>query len=464
MLIPLGVELIFYQTHLWRVFAISFCVMGFFGSAMILANRPSGKISLGMREAFLMTSLSWIILSIFSGAPFFLAQSLNLSFVDATFEAVSALTTTGSTIIRHLDSVSPSILLWRSMLQWFGGIGIIVMAMIIFPALRIGGMQLFRSEFSDRSEKILPRVSQIATAILTAYILFTVLCAILLCWAGMSFFDGVCHAMCTVSTGGFSTKDASVGFYNNPLIEFIIIVFMIIGGSTLVLYVRLWNGDFKAIRQDQQLHVYLLVLVVTSLMACLWQCWENNIPFWTSLRHASFACVSSITSSGFVSQDYGKWGHFPVMFFFILSFIGGCTGSTAGGIKIFRFQVLFSLTRAHLLQLRRPHGVYVPLYQNQKIEQSVAFSVFAFMTLYTLCLVIVAFILSAFGLDFMTSLTGAAASLSNVGPGLGDLIGPHTSFASLAYSPKIVMMAAMILGRLELLTILVLFMPSFWRN
>ncbi len=464
MIVPLGVDLFIYETKLWPVFAVSLCVSGFFGSAMILANRPSGKISLGMREAFLMTSLSWVILSVFSGAPFFLCQSLPLSFVDATFEAVSALTTTGSTVMNHLDQTPNSILLWRAMLQWFGGIGIIVMAMIIFPTLRIGGMQLFRSEFSDRSEKILPRVSQIAAAILTAYAMFTLACCVLLCWAGMPVFDSICHAMCTVSTGGFSTKDASIGFYNNPLIEFIIMVFMIIGGSTLILYVRLWNGDTKAVRKDHQLHAYLLVLLVASAMASLWQCLENNVPFWTSVRQGTFACVSSITSCGFVGQDYGKWGHFPIMFFFILSFIGGCTGSTSGGIKIFRFQVLFSLTRAHLLQLRRPHGVYVPLYQDQKISQSVAFSVFAFLTLYALCLVAISFILSALGLDFMTSLTGAASALSNVGPGLGDLIGPHTSFSGLSYGPKLVMMGAMILGRLELLTILVLFMPSFWRN
>jgi trk system potassium uptake protein TrkH len=464
MAVPLMAELFVYQTPLWRVFAVSLCVSGFFGSTMILANRPSVKINLGMREAFLMTSLSWVILSIFSGVPLFLSQPLGLSFIDATFEAVSALTTTGSTVMRNLDNTSNSILLWRAMLQWFGGIGIIVMAMIIFPTLRIGGMQLFRSEFSDRSEKILPRVSQIATAIVTAYAFFTVACGLLLCWAGMPVFDAICHAMCTVSTGGFSTKDSSIGFYNNPLIEFIIIIFMIIGGSTLILYVRLWNGDAKALRKDHQLHAYLLVLFVASVFACLWQFFENNLPFWTSVRQGLFACVSCVTSCGFVSDDYGKWGHFPIMFFFILSFIGGCTGSTSGGIKIFRFQVLFSLTRSHLLQLRRPHGVYVPLYQNQKISQSVAFSVFAFLTLYALCLVLIAFILSAFGLDFMTSLTGAASSLSNVGPGLGELIGPHTSFSALNAGPKIVLMGAMILGRLELLTILVLFMPSFWRN
>lgn len=463
MVVPLFAELLIYKTKLWAGFAMSIFICGFFGTALTLANRPDGKISLGMREAFLMTSLSWVVLSVFAGLPFYYSN-LELSFTNACFESVSSLTTTGATVIDNLDNASKGILLWRALLQWLGGTGIIVMAMTIFPTLRIGGMQLFRSEFSDRSEKILPRVSQIATAILVAYTFFTIACAILLYWAGMPTFDSICHAMGTVSTGGLSTRDASIGAYNNPIIEIITIAFMILGGSTLILYVRLWNGDTKAIRRDSQLKAYLGVILFASLVISMWHWGINKIDFLTSLRQGTFATVSIITSTGFVIADYSKWGNFPVMIFFILSLIGGCTGSTAGGIKIFRFQVLFALTRTHLLQLRRPHGVYVPLYQDQKISDSIAFSVFTFITLYCFCLIALACFLSAMGLDFITSLSSAASAIGNVGPGLGDLVGPHTSFSKLAEGPKLVMMLGMIIGRLELLTVLVLFMPSFWRD
>ena len=463
MFIPLFAELFIYQTSAWVGFLVSIFICGFFGSALALANRPRDKIVLGMREAFLITALSWVVLSLFAGLPFYNAN-LKFSFINAWFESVSSLTTTGATIIKNLEDIPHGLLLWRALLQWLGGTGIVVMAMTIFPTLRIGGMQLFRSEFSDRSEKILPRVSQIVTGILVIYIFFTLACGILLYWAGMSAFDAICHAMSTVSTGGLSTKNASIGFYQNPLMEIIIMIFMILGGSTLILYVRLWNGDLKALRRDSQLKAYLGILLMASLIVTLCHWMGSRLDFMTSLRHGFFSTISVVTTTGFVTDDYGRWGSFYPMFFFILGLIGGCTGSTTGGIKIFRFQVLFALTKSHLLQLRRPHGVYVPIYQDHKISDSIAFSVFTFITLYSFCLVVLALTLSGLGLDFITSLSGAAACVSNVGLGLGNLIGPHTSFYKLGDGPKIVMMAGMILGRLELLTILVLFVPSFWRD
>ncbi len=463
MFIPFFVELAFYSTDTWTSFLVSIFICGFFGSVLALSSRPQGKIVLEMREAFLMTALSWVVLSLFAGLPFY-NSNLKFGFINAWFESVSSLTTTGATIIKDLDKIPRSLLLWRALLQWLGGTGIVVMAMTIFPTLRIGGMQLFRSEFSDRSEKILPRVSQIVSGILIVYTLLTAVCGVLLYWAGMPVFDAVCHAMATVSTGGLSTQNASIGFYDNPIIEMIIMVFMVMGGTTLILYVRLWNGDTKALRHDSQLRVYLGILLVASGIVTLYHWLGGRVDFLSSLRHGFFSTISIATTTGFVTEDYGRWGTFYPVFFFMLGLIGGCTGSTTGGIKIFRFQVLFALTRSHLLQLRRPHGVYVPLYQDYKISDAIAFSVFTFITLYCFCLVIVALALSSFGLDFITSLSGAAACISNVGPGLGEIIGPHTSFYKLADGPKILMMAGMILGRLELLTILVLFVPSFWRD
>ncbi len=462
MCIPLFVDAFIYGTRDWYSFLMGMCVTGFFGSAMALANRPEGKIQLGTREAFIMTTLIWIMMCLFAALPIYWSR-LNISFIDSCFEAVSALTTTGSTVLVGLDRMPKGLLLWRSILQWLGGVGIVVMAMTIFPALRIGGMQLFRSEFSDRSEKILPRVSQIASAILFTYVFFSVICFLMLLLAGMSTFDAICHAMTSISTGGLSTHDASIAAFNSPLIEAILCFFMFIGGSALILYVRLWNGDWKAIR-DSQLRVYAGFTLCSIIVLTFWYYCTQNQPFLTSFRYCSFSVISVITSTGYTLSDYSLWGSFASLLFFMLSFSGGCTGSTTGGIKIFRFQVLYQLAKSHLHQLRRPYGVYVPMYQNHKITEAVAFSVFTFLVLYCVSLAVISSALSAMGLDFLTSLSGAAASLGNVGPGLGSIVGPGTTFASINSGSKAIMMFGMILGRLELLTVLVLFMPSFWRD
>jgi trk system potassium uptake protein TrkH len=355
-------------------------------------------------------------------------------------------------------------LLWRALLQWLGGTGIIVMAMTILPILRIGGMQLFRNEFSDRSEKILPRVSQIASAILSIYFLFTLICTILLHLAGMKWFDAICHAMGTVSTGGLSTKDLSVGAFHSLSIELILIVFMLIGGTTFILFVKLWHRNFKAVWHDSQLRAYLGIIGIATLLSTVWLMIHQDFDFLSGLRHSIFAVVSVITSTGYTTEDYNLWGSFPLVLFFVLSLIGGCTGSTAGGIKIFRFQVLFAVALSHMRQLRRSHGVYLPTYQSQKISENISTSVFTFITLYAFCLIMLAGGLSVCGLDFITSLSGAASALGNLGTGLGPLIGPNGTMASLDIAPKCLLMVGMILGRLELLAILILFMPSFWKD
>ncbi len=463
MLIPLSLELFLYRTNGWHGFAISAFVTGLVGTLLVLSNRSEEKKKLGVREAFLLTAGSWVATSFFAGLPFFWS-SLSLGFLNSWFESVSALTTTGSTVLGHLDNVSKGILLWRSLLQWLGGTGIIVMAMTILPVLRIGGMQLFRNEFSDRSEKILPRVSQIASAILSIYFVFTLTCAILLHLAGMKWFDAICHAMGTVSTGGLSTKDLSIGAFRSFPIELILMIFMIIGGTTFILFIKLWHHNFKDVWRDSQLRVYLSIIGIASLLGAFWLTLYKDMDFLNSLRHSSFAVISVITSTGYATEDYITWGPFPLVLFFLLSIIGGCTGSTSGGIKVFRFQVLVAVALSHMRQLRRPHGIYVPSYQSQKISENVATSVLTFITLYAFCLIVLTGGLSICGLDFIASLSGAASSLGNLGPGLTSLIGPHSSFADLESGTKCILMFGMILGRLELLAILVLFMPSFWKD
>ncbi|MBM3633279.1 MAG: TrkH family potassium uptake protein [Alphaproteobacteria bacterium] len=463
MLIPLSVELLIYHTSGWRGFAISSFLTGLVGTLLVLSNRSEGKTELRVREAFLLTTVSWIATSLFAGLPFFWS-SLSINFLDSWFESVSALTTTGSTVLAHLNKVPRGILLWRALLQWLGGTGIIVMAMTILPILRIGGMQLFRNEFSDRSEKILPRLSQIASAILSIYFVFTFTCAIFLHLAGMEWFDAICHAMCTVSTGGLSTQDLSIGAYRSLSIELILMAFMIMGGMTFILFVKLWHRNFKAVWKDSQLRVYLSIIGIGSLLGALWLNLHQEINFWRSLRYSAFAVISVITSTGYATEDYTLWGSFPLVLFFLLSLVGGCTGSTSGGIKIFRFQVLIAVALSHMRQLRRPHGIYVPLYQSQKISENIAMSVFTFITLYAFCLILLTGGLSICGLDFVTSLTGAAAALGNLGPGLTPMIAPLASFADLDIGSKCILMFGMILGRLELLAILILFMPSFWKD
>lgn len=463
MLIPLSLELFIYRTGEWRGFAISAFITGLMGTLLVLSNRAEGRKELRVREAFLLTAASWVSTSFFAGIPFFWS-SLSLGFLDCWFESVSSLTTTGTTVLAHLDKVPKGILLWRALLQWLGGTGIIVMAMTILPILRIGGMQLFRNEFSDRSERILPRLSQIASAILSIYFVFTVACVILLHLAGMKWFDAICHAMATVSTGGLSTKDLSIGAFHSLSIELILMVFMVIGGTTFILFVKLWHRNFKAVWEDSQLRAYLGTISVASLLGALWLTLYQDINFWSSLRHSSFAVVSVMTSTGYMTEDYTTWGSFPLVLFFLLALVGGCTGSTAGGIKIFRFQVLLAVALSHMRQLRRPHGIYVPSYQSQKISENISTSVFTFITLYTICLIMLAGGLSICGLDFITSLSGAASALANLGVGLSPHIGPLGSLEMLDMGPKCLLMFGMILGRLELLAILILFMPSFWRD
>ncbi len=463
MLVPLIVDYFIYQTADWSGFAISAFITGLIGSLLALSNQTHHRLDLKVREAFLLTSMSWVVTSFFSALPFYLS-SLKPGFVDAWFEAVSALTTTGATTFVGLDSAPKGFLLWRAILQWLGGTGIIVMAMTILPILRIGGMQLFRSEFSDRSDKILPRVSQIAVAILSTYFFFTVLCTILLKIAGMEIFDAICHAMAAVSTGGLSTKDASVAAFNSLSIELILTTFMVMGGTTFVLFIRFWYKDATAFVSDSQLRTYLSILVVSASILTLWQWGLNEESLLTSLRYAWFITVSTMTSSGFTIVDYTAWGSFPCMMVFILGLIGGCTGSTSGGIKVFRFQVLFAVAMAHLRQLRRPHGVYLATYQSLKISEGVAMSVFTFVTLYGFSWVCLSLILSFLGLDFTSALSGAAAAIGNVGPGLGEIIGPAGTYITLTPGAKLSLMSGMIMGRLELLTMFVLFMPSFWRD
>jgi len=447
----------------WQVFLAAGSVTLFAGVSLVLMNRSPDFGELTGRQAFLLTTLVWAVLAVFAAMPLAFSD-LDLSLADALFEAMSGITTTGATVIVDLDHAPPGILLWRAILQWLGGIGIIVMGVAILPILRVGGMQLVRAESSDLSEKILPRAAQIASAIGLLYLGFTLLCAALYWWAGMTPFDAAAHGMTTIATGGFSTIDASIGGFGSPTIDTIAIVFMILGALPFVLYIQVANGQLRPLYADAQVRWFFGILAAFVLSITLWLALVDQFAPVDAFRYASFNVVSLITTTGFASTDYGLWGPFPVAALFFLMAVGGCTGSTSGGIKIFRFAVLHAIASNQFARLIRPHGVVVPTFNRRPLPEAAAISVMAFIFMFGLSFSIVALALSALGLDYLTAMSAAITAVANVGPGLGPVVGPAGSFASLPESAKWLLSAAMLIGRLELFTVLVLFVPSFWRG
>ena len=447
----------------WQVFLAAGAVTLFTGVSLTLMNRAPGFGELTGRQAFLLTTSVWVVIALFAALPLAFSD-LDLTLADAVFEATSGITTTGSTVIVGLDVAPPGILLWRAILQWLGGIGIIVMGVAILPMLRVGGMQLVRAESSDLSEKILPRAAQIASAIGLIYLALTLACAALYWYAGMTPFESAAHAMTTIATGGFSTSDASIGGFQSAAIEWIAIVFMVLGALPFVLYIQVTNGNLGALMRDAQVRWFLGIVTVASVSIMLWLGAWFQTQFHDALRQALFNTISVITGTGYASSDYGLWGTFPVTAMFFLMCIGGATGSTTGGIKIFRFTVLHAIAKNQIARLVRPHGVFVPTFNRRPISEAAAISVMAFIFMFGLSFSAFALALSLLGLDYLTAMSGALTALANVGPGLGDIIGPAGNFSPLPESAKWILSAAMLLGRLELFTVLVLFTPAFWRN
>ena len=446
----------------WQVFMAAAFVTGFVGAALSITCWGSGEY-LNLRQAFILTTSVWVVTPAFGALPFVFSE-LNLSYTDAFFEAMSGITTTGSTVISGLESAPPGILIWRALLQWMGGIGIIVTAVAILPLLQVGGMQLFRMESSDASEKVLPRTAQIAGAISIIYLALSLLCAIVYWAAGMPPFEAAAHAMTTIATGGFSTSDLSMGSYDSALIDFTAMTFMIIGSLPFLLYFQVVRGRPLALWRDSQVRWFFAILAAAIGCMTLYQISGNDLPLAQSLRFTAFNVTSIMTGTGYVTDDYGQWGGFAVVLFFFVMFIGGCAGSTSCGIKIFRFQVLYAAAHSQMSRLLQPHGVFVANFNRRPIPDSVMDSVMSFFFLFALSFAVMAVLLSLMGLDFLTAVSGAATAISNVGPGLGDVIGPSGTFAPLPDMAKWLLAAGMLLGRLELLTVMVLFTRTFWRS
>jgi trk/ktr system potassium uptake protein len=445
----------------WHGFVAAGCTAIFVGGALFLSNRVR-EFQLPVRRGYLLTTLSWVLICLVSALPY-MTGSTQLSFTDAFFEAMSGLTTTGSTVIVGLDKLPEGILLWRSLTQWIGGIGIIVMAIVILPFLRIGGMQLFRTESSDRSEKLMSRTSKVAAATALAYLVLSVMCAISLDLGGMNAFDAINHAMTTLATGGFSTKDESIGFYHSAAIQWIEVVFMTAGGLPLVFFVRLVVRGPRSIREDSQVRWFVCVLGAAIAIMTLWTWLRLGMGFGDAFTLAAFNVTSVITDTGFVSTDFARWGPFATGFFMLFFFIGGCAGSTAGAIKVFRWRILFATARQHLRSMLEPSGMFVARYGGRPIGADVRDDVRNFFFAYILTFAALTLFLTFTGLDFLTSASGVAQAMANAGPGLGTIIGPAGTFAPIPDAAKWALSLAMLLGRLELFTVYVLFLPRFWR-
>lgn len=448
----------------YKIYLFSQAIMVFLGVLFVFSNKSAAEIDFDKRDSFLLTAVTWLFGIGFSSIPFLLS-SINVSYTDAFFETVSGLTTTGATVLKNLDAMPKGILFWRSMLQWLGGIGIIVMALTLLADMRVGGLELFQSESSDRSEKFLPRITQIAKVIFITYLSLTLLCFLALIALQLNWFDALCHSLSTVSTGGFSTHDQSIGFFQNKALEYVLMFFMFFGGVTQLLFGHLFTKNWKLFFKDDQIKAYAFLTLFFVLVVTLWNLMvQKDKNVFDTITQSLFNVVSATTTTGFCSGDYNTWGGLALMVFFFAPFIGGCTGSTAGGIKIFRFQVLWRVTSIYLQKLRRPHGVFLPKYNGKQISGSIFDSVAALVILFVFCFAGLSFCLSLFGLDFITTLSGAASMLTSLGPGLGDHIGPSKTYTDLVDPVKWILMFGMILGRLELVTILILFLPSFWKD
>jgi len=440
-----------------EVFGTSALIIGMTGAALTITTR--GEFTgLARLQTFLLTSSVWLTAALAGALPLYL---WSMSPVDALFEAMSGVTTTGSTVMTGLDDTPRGVLMWRAMMQMLGGIGFIVVGIALLPILKVGGMQLFRTESSDKNDKELGNAARFAFATLSVYAGLMVLCAIIYRIGGMSVFNAAAHAMTTVSTAGFSTSDSSFGQFDSAFLQWTAVFFMILGALPFAWYIRvLYRGR---LRSEQ---VLALLWTLGALIACvtLWLSLTNGTPVLEALRLVAFNVTSIVTTTGYATTDYTLWGPFAVAVFFFISAVGGCTGSTSGGAKVMRWIILLRAARAEIRKIPLPNAVSTIRYEGRKVEDDVMSGVISYFTFFALTFGGLAFTLGLLGLDFQTAVSGALTAVANVGPGIGPVIGPAGSFAPLGDAAKLVIVAGMFLGRLEMLTVLVLFSPVFWRE
>ena len=458
MLIPILVQFI-YNEFDSSFFGASIITI-IFGTLFFLSNLDHNK-KLNLQQAFLLTGLSWLSIAIFGSLPF-VFSNVFFSFTNAFFESMSGITTTGSTIISNLESMPKAILLWRAILQWLGGIGIIVMAITLMPIMNVGGMQLFKISNNDSSEKILPKSKEIALRLIYIYSGLTGLCALSYRTLGMNSFDSITHSMTTIATGGFSNYNESIGFFNSFSIEISAMIFIVLGSLPFIAYIKFLSGNRKIFFSDIQIKSFVKIIFISIIILSIYLIINDTAQL--NLRSVFFNVISILTGTGYVNAQFDNWGGFPLILFLGLMFIGGCAGSTTCGVKIFRIQILYSFILNELKKIIYPKGVFVLKYDRNPVDNKFIASIISFIYMYLVIFFVITALLSLTGLDFITAISGAATAISNVGPGLGSIIGPNGNFSSLPDISKWILSLGMILGRLELFAILVLFLPSFWRN
>ena len=459
--IPLITEII-YQTESWQSYAVPIMIYLIVGGSLVITNRAN-EFQVSIKEAFIITVLSWILVAVLSAVPFIYTE-INLTVIDALFESMSGITTTGSTVINNLDILPKGILIWRAILQWFGGIGIVVIALIILPFLRVGGMQLFHLEGDDPYEKFLPKISSVVSKIVIIYLLLTFILIFLYFYSGMNFFDAITHSFTTISTGGFSTHDKSFAYFDSSAILVIAIIFMIIGSLPFLVIAQTNFNNIFATFKDHQVRIFFIILIVSISIIYFFAEKYISGNLVEKIITISFNTISIVSGTGFVSENFENWGNYASVLFLLLMFIGGCAGSTTGGLKVFRFQILFKYLSLHFKKILQPHVVVSSYFNNKRVSESTYESVVNFFFIYIFTFAVSALLLSFSGLDFLTCISAAASSISNVGPGLGDLVGPDGNYSSISNYSKIILLSTMFLGRLEMLTILIIFTFSFWKN
>jgi trk system potassium uptake protein TrkH len=436
------------------------CGLGLLG--MLATYRHSRDLK--PRFMFMLTVSSWFFIAVFSSLPFYLSDN-NISAANAFFEGTSGITTTGATVFSDLDTMDRDLLLWRSILQWIGGIGIIGMFVAVLPFLRVGGMRLFATESSEWTDKALPRMKTLSRGLLGVYLLFSAV-AVLTYWvSGMTLFDAFNHGLTSISTGGFSTSDLSMGKFND-LILLESTFFMILGSVPFFLFVRELHGQRGVLFRDQQVRLFLTLLLIVPVLLTLYRWAVSAVPFNPVSNYIStlFNVTSVVTTTGYASEDYSAWGPLAFVVFFFLMFVGGCSGSTSGGMKIFRFQLSVIVLRENLMRLLHPRAVLTRNYNGRAVSDEIVTSMIAYTFIFLLCLMVLTVSLAAMQLDFTTSLSGALTALTNVGPGLGDIIGPAGNFGPLPDAAKWLLGIGMLMGRLEILSVVVVLSPAFWRS
>ena len=461
MLVPLIVDLASGDNH-WTAFAASSILTVVVGSALVLSCMNGVGDGLTIRQTFILTISVFSVMPVFGALPF-LFGATGARFVDSFFEAMSGLTTTGATVFSGLDELPPGLLLWRGMLQWIGGIGIIIVAMAFLPLLRVGGMQLFRSDSYDSLGTILPRVAEITRSISLIYLALSVSCFLAYSMVGLNWLDSAVHAMTTIATGGFANHDDSFSSLGAGA-EYVGAGFMILSAIPFIRYVQLMNGSVSPFLLDSQIRSFLIFGAVVVGTLGIWQFGVNGENGEESFRRSLFNGISILTGTGYVSDDFAKWGSFPVTVFFLIGLVGGCAGSTSCSIKIFRFQLLIASIKAQVKRIHSPHGIFTPRYEGHKVPEDIISSVMAFFVMFLTTLSVVAILLAFTGLDAMASISGAAAALANIGPGLGDPIGPTGNYSSLSDSAKWLLSGAMLIGRLELMAVFAIISGQFWKG